>query len=371
MAIEVQGQILLRFSVADYTDFIQESDLSVFLMIEESGNLLPTFQLSFYTLFEDIISYLHEGNEFIVSFGKDRNSLIDVPLHITKLIFHKSGRNKFYIRVNGVMKSIAYVTETHQRSIKGSGIEVIKKIVSEYFIYPQSNLQKSDDSQVWLQPNITDKKFVNELWLHSYIPNSFIAVGISSDGYFIVKDIKADLAEDVKWRFGANIPYDSDYVVEVDSGFINAWMGYGKELQVYDLEKGEENLIKEIPNPIIAQTLHMPRTNISSRFGGSEIQTGNQHTNYYKAYYQNLSQLASFNTVRLTVSYVNSFLNMRVLDRVHFKDIDIQDTGIARASEIISGYYYIQKISRNIANRQIATVVTLCRESLNQIRSVQ
>ena len=364
MAIEVQDKVIFIFSIGDYSDFIQENDLENFTIIEEAGNLLPTFRLSFATVHERVIPLLNEENMLKMQFGKDRQSLLDVPLYITSMSITHNATNKRFIVLTGLMQSIRYVVETHRYiSPKLSAIEVMKLIASKTFVWEKNNLSKSLDSQVWIQPNITDKKFINELWMHAYLENSFVAIAITTDGYFIVKDIKEDLKVSPKWRFGIDIPYDADILFETNTAFINSWMGYNRENLIYDLESGVSEELSVTASPIMAHIKKLPSTSVEKRFGGSLIKTENHHQNYYKAYYQNLVNLAYLNSVRLTISYQNFYLPMRVLDRASFTNFNVETNEV---SDFISGHYYITKIARNLTSRSFATTITLVRESLNQ-----
>lgn len=369
-----EGQYLIQFSLNDLTDFVREDDLHYFTVIEEAGNVLPTFELSFDSNDDAIFSQLHEGNTLQVAFGKDRDQLFDVPLRAINPVATMSGLSKRRFSTSGLYSGLDYLENAKvSASDPLSGVEVIQAIVAKTFT-PDFNVASSKDSQVWLQPNCSDKKFVDDIWLHLDLTNSFAGVGISMDGRFILKDIKKDLRNAYKWRFTKNIrndndlPYDQDFILSSLGGFVNAWHGYGRERRIYNMATGEDLSIIQNANPLMAITsAYSQAPEVSKRFGGSGVLTSNMHANYWDAYSRNIVNLAAFGKVKLTLSFNNRFVPIRVLDQVMFIDDDIQSAR-SEASEFNSGVYYVSKVVRSIQNRIFCTIVELCRESLNQLK---
>jgi hypothetical protein len=371
--IQVQGSYLFRFSIATQSDFISEANFITFTLVEEAGNFLPTFQLAFYLQNDDILRYLNEGNNLTVSFGRDSSVLVDAKLAITKCVSQRVGEGKRYVSVVGMYSALDYLNNSQFFiSDAKSGVEVIRDIVSKYF-KPVFNISASNDLQRWISPGISDRRFVEQMWHHSYLPDSFIAVGISSDGQFILKDVKAELKTKYDWNLtkevrvgGVDLTFNNDAVTESNTGFINSWLGYGKSNTVYDLEAGTQETITSVPEPVVALTKQLARrANVEAKNASSCIQNDNVHSNYWLASLQNLTSLASFSAISVTLSYSGGFFPMRVLDKVMFSDDDIQSRRNASA-EFHSGIYFISRISRTLANRQLNTVLLLVRESFNQ-----
>lgn len=374
--IGTEGQYLYKFKVGDIEDAILEEELQLFTLIEEAGNVLPTFQLIFNTLREDIFQVLHEGQILETTFGRNSNALVTAPLSPTRMQTGKSGEFKRQIILTGVYGALDYLSSSKMMiTTEKSGVAAVKDVVSKHF-KPIFNVDVSQDKQKWIQPQQTDKKFVNEVWLHSYIEGSFIACGISSDGKFILKDIKKDLKQPYAWKFtndikdpNKDLTYDPDPFIETNTGFINNFTGYGRERIVYNLEDDDQLSVLETVDPVIAMTKQLAKSDaVSKRFAASGMQNENVHSNYWKAYHRNMSHLTAFGNVKLTLSFHGVFIPIRVLDQVMFLDDDITSQGKSRSSEFNSGVYYVAKVSRTIANRQFVTTVVLCRESLNQIR---
>ena len=52
----VQDQFVYMFSIGGAKDFIGVHDLQLFTLIEEVGNVLPTFEISFLTHRESVVN---------------------------------------------------------------------------------------------------------------------------------------------------------------------------------------------------------------------------------------------------------------------------------------------------------------------------
>jgi len=377
MAIGVNGQYLLSFNLEDKKDFIKEADLAEFKLIEEAGNLLPTFELNFKSEDETILPLLNEGSDLDVQFGQDRDSLQDIALSVIKVKSQREGLSARNYQVIGILSALPYITDSQLSiSTSKSGVEVLKDIVSKNF-KTKFNILKSNDKQIWIQPNSSDKKFVNELWMHSFLNNSFIATAISAESKFILKDIKKDLdrsfGKEFDFRFtntpktSTDIPYDRDYILETQTGFLNNWMGYGREKLVYLLETGLDEFILEKPDPILSLTKELARrSGIEKRFAGTEMQNDNTHDKYWEAFLNNLTNLAVIGSVSLTLSFHNLFAPIQLLDLAMFRDDALSEPGSA---EFHSGLYYVSKVTRIVGKKQFITMVKLVRESLNQVQN--
>ena len=369
--IGVENQYIFKYSIGDKNDFLQEDDLKTFLLVEESGNVLPTFDMTFSCKDPDILKYLNEGNELKVSFGKYKDKMIDTPFRISRLVPTRCSESEYMISITGIYSALPYIAEDRIQIYSGSGVEVINEVVSRYF-KTDFNISASTDSQNWIQGNVPDKKFINDVWMHSYLGDSFIGVGISANGRFILKDMKRHAATAYKYKFThtpteeKDISYDGDYVVDDTSGFLNHWLGYGREKHLYNLEDGTESTMLENTSRMLALTKTLSRTSaISKRHAEAGLLTDNVHDNYWKAFYRNLQHLAVFNSTKLTFSFHNRFEPIQVLDLVMFMERELDKVG---ASEWYSGKYFVNKVARSVSNRQFCTTVQLCRESLSGIK---
>lgn len=307
--------------------------------------------------------------------GRSPQEAIDIPLVITKMEPIRAGDNKRRIAVHGMMSVLPYMIPTRQFiSDRKSGVEAALEKASQYFETTLSNITKSADSQYWVQPNTTDRDFINDCWMHSDIADSFIACGISTDRRFIMKDMRKALGQTFDWRFISSpvedndIPYDGDFQIQLNTGFTNSWVGYKRPKVVYNQETGISETITEEIKPLMALTQEVSRRgDVDSRQARPGIVNENVHPNYHRAHLRNLQYNAMFGSVNLTLSFSSRYVPIRVLDLVMFKEDSIMNPK-RESNQYLSGLYFVHKVVRVVQNRQFATVVELGRESLNEQR---
>ena len=377
MAIGIDRQYLFEFNLGGLKNFIQQDDLIMFKIIEETGNVLPTFDLAFITQDERVIGLLNEGTDLNLSYGRSREDLTNTPLSVMSLKFKSQGQDKRVVRAKGLYSAIEYLNDSKLFiSDFKSGVEVIKDKASVFFDTSDEeyfNIETSTDSQRWIQCNQSDKKFLQEVWLHSHVPNSFLACGISMDGRFILKDMKKE-AGNFKWRFVPHAPanrndirYDSDFGVSSNGGFINSWTGYGNEQFTYNGITGFQSSVTSEIEPILALTDSVPRRNtITKKHKQSLITTGNMHENYWNAYQNNINHLTQFSSIEYQLSFTGIFKDIKVLDLVSVKDFAVTSLS-GEAAEYHSGLYYVGKVVRIVQENTFTTVCKLYRESFNSI----
>lgn len=373
MSIGVEGQYIVSFTLGRYSDFISESDLLKFVMIEECGNVLPTFELVFYIRDDRYLGLLTETNALKVSFGKTQENLVDTQLNISNLEAVGHGSSKRTVVINGFITNTAYIYNTQINiTEKISAIEALSELATANNFIPKFNVEKSSDSQYWVQANVSAKRFANDLWLHSDIPDSFCGLAIGSDNSFIVKDIKKLISEDYKWRFtlssneSNDIPYDTDLTVSSQSGLINYWAGYGQNKLIFDLENEDFRFVSQEAKPVIALTKEIARkSGIEKRYMNTGMQNENVHVNYWQAALRNITNLVIFGSIRVRLSFRDTYKDIKPLDLVLFNESDIANPSLS--TEFHSGLYIVSKVSRQIQNRQYVTTVDLNRESFNQV----
>jgi hypothetical protein len=376
VAVSVEGQFYLSFSVGNEEDFLTLNELLEFTTVEEAGNVIPTFELHFRTNREAVLGLLHEGNDLKVSFGRSSSETEEYFLSVTELQSNDIG-NFRQISCVGMLSKLRYLVNP-KKSITDSlsGVEVLKTIAENNGFFFDSNIEKSQDAMNWIQPNIPDRKFVSNICKHSYIPDSFLAHGISMDGRFVLRDIrKLGKETEPKWLFvqkdptsDSEILYEPNPKVETNSGFLNYWLGYGQEQATFSLEDEDLRSISEDIKPSVALTEDVARrSDIEKRYQGTALQNENTHPNYWKAALQNLTNLAMFGALQVTTSFNDDYKDIRVLDLVSYSDPSIDASSPLGSSKAQSGLYIVSKVARSVVNKQLATTVILVRESMNDI----
>ena len=372
--IEVKGNYVFKFNLGDKKDFLPEEDFVEFVMVEQAGNVLPTFELHFASDDEHILKLLNEGTDLEVSYGKENDDLTDVKLMPIKVESGKTGNEKSTYSVAGLLSRVGYLTNPGMQIITAkSGIAALKTVVGAHF-KTDFNSTSSFDTQNWVQHNVSDKIFANNLWLHSYNPTSFFMCGISVEngGTFVCKDLLLSLASIPLVRFTQNpltaqdFAYDGDPAIISNTGFMNNWAGYGREKNVLDLDAGSEELVSEELRPLLALSSKLTRrADLEARQEANGIVNSNVHSNYWRAKLKNLQNLAVFSSVGIRLSVTNEWVPVRILDIINFKGTS--PVGIM-SSEYESGLYVVTKVARTIARRQVSTVVSFTRECFNSLK---
>lgn len=373
MVLSVENQYYLSIVIGDKDDFIaNEDDLQSCVVCEEAGNVLPTFELRFLIRkeSEDTFKYLNEGNIVKMTFGETVDRAVTSEFIIEKMFIQRNGQTAWDVTISGFYNAMAYLAESKiWASGLVSGVECIQSKISGYF-KPEFNIGASSDSQYWIQHNTSDRKFITDVWLHSYRPDSFVCVGISSDGKFILKDIKADGG--AKWEFGSEedpeiVKFGPDYCVETRTGLMNHWAGFSRDRTVWNQDADEYADMTEQFKPILAQSEYFDRSSaVGNRIFEFRPINENVHENYWKAWRRNVTSLALFSSIGIVVEYSDKYREMKVLDRVYIQD----DKAEPEAGPLVqhSGYYYLTHITRRMDNKKCSTTVKLSREALSEIK---
>ena len=377
MAIGIESQYNVLFSIGGLDDFIHARNLNSFVLVAECGNVLPVFELSFSCRDSDQIKYFNEGNVLTVSIGPggdqeaDESKLVIVDSKIAR-----QGESSFSITLKGIYNALNYLMKNvTQISDKKSALEVMLDVVSPYFD-PWFNNGVSEDSQYWIQGNIPDKSFVNQLWMRMDLTDkSFPVVGIDRDGRFVFKDIKMDLANDPAWTFtqtpagGSDVMINSNITVSQSTGFMNQLYGYGKEQLINVIETGLSRTEESEASTMLAMTNVINKAaEVEKRQSVPGLIGENVHANYHKSYLHNLIFLTSFSQVEVTCSYVGIYRPIRLLDRVIFKDDSLENR--KETMPYWSGEYYITKIAIAISDSKFTTNVTLNREAFDSQKKI-
>jgi hypothetical protein len=365
--IGIEGQYLFRFDISNNTDFLDTEDLVDFTLIEEAGNLLPTFEFVFLTGAE-ILTKLNEGNSIGISMGAGKRDMIDSKLIPTSRTIKKQGTSRYLVRLAGLYDALGYVLDCKMRAFNSSGVSAISSIANSYFSL-DFNIESSNDSQIWIQHNVPSKKFVNNIWMHSNLIPSFPSIGITSDGKFVLKDIISLLKNDPSWYFVPSvtgqdleeIEYMSDFVIEADTGFLNQWVGYERTKIIQDIEEDISVSISPTLNTMLAVGGLERLKDIGTRVAETALLSDNVHSKYWEVYLHNLTHLAVFSAFKLFLSYYGVFKPTQILDLVYFVDKDIGGTEASILSH--SGRYIISKVSRSLTNKTFVTTCELNRES--------
>lgn len=368
--VDIKGQFRFVFSIGEFDDFLSSEQVETFTVIEEVGNVLPSFRLEIKLIEEDVIKVFNEGNVLKVSYGRDQDHMRSCELRVLRMDTYPDGDDFRRVLLSGLVDAVGWLNTSYCRYYQNkTSLDVIQEVGGEYFdVVLNGNTAR--DTMTWLQPGITNKRFINEVWLHSNIPDTVPLVGITADKRFIIRTTRQ--LKEIDWRLvysGLNgttdIPYQSNYHVEVRSGFMNSWYGYGRDKKLFDWEMGNTVFENQQAEVFLAQARTLNRSSgVKTRFDNASFINDNVHDNYWAAFMRNLSYLVSGSSVKLMVRVVDYYFDVDILDSVIFLDRR-QDDKKEEVIEFFSGRYVVGKVVRNLSNRQFTMGLELYREALN------
>jgi hypothetical protein len=378
MGFGVEGQFYLNFKVGNNDDFLDKDDFILFTVYEYAGNVLPTFIWSFRTQNESVITRLNEGNLIQAQYGRNRDDLVDVELSISSINTSKDGADFTVFNVSGYAGRLNYITNHNLRITSAqSGIATAIQVAQANGLTIFANRQTSLDSQKWIQPNNTDKAFVNSCYLHSDVGDSAVTVALTADGKFILKDVLQDLNRNGNQRFDwkftkdplreRDIVYNPDGTIETQSGFINNWIGYGREIKLIQQQLSEVRGVLDQPQIVLSLSNQVDKlTSVDDRYGGSKFINDNVHTNFWDSYNHNLIFLANLSKINNTFSVSDRYFTIKPLDLCMYAEEASSDS--RQSSDFKSGLYYATGVIRSFQAERIDTTMILNREAFNEVR---
>lgn len=373
-----EGQFVCSISIDGIDEeFMGHDDLDLLKIVEEAGNVLPTFALSFETYLEDVMSKMNDGAIIKVSMGLDIEHMEDYELSVSKFTSEVVGNSVIKISCIGFASKINYITDQPmQITDSKSGIEAAIEAASNNFNV-DSNITKSKDKMKWIQYSITDKKFVGDCLLHSYIPDSFVASAITASGKYIIRDVKKyikSLSGSYDWKFTKDSDgKDNTIVIEgglnitSKSGFINNWTGYNKIMNGIDITAKDTSEITSSDAQVLlslASEIDKAKT-IKDRFAGTRIISDNVHEKYFDSYESNLKGLAALSRLGIPVSFSNEFRSIEPLQIAMYSQPSTNNED--EASEYVTGLYIISNVTKTIQANMFNITCILNREALNVV----
>lgn len=373
--IEYKNQMKMSFSIGPYEDFINEENMSQLKLVEGAGNIMPLLEMKFKTKIAPLLAFLNETNTLKVQMGV-KEIKYDLEYKIKNKHIDMRSEGNYDIVIRAMLNSNDYLLTPKRRTfgnvtsdgIDVSGLEVIYTVAKENFSTIETNITKSQDYMLRIQPGISNKQFIDQVWETLYTPDTFVITGITSAGKFKVMDVKSLAATDPKWKFtykasaAADITPEKEFI-EDNSGVNNYLFGYIRQREFYDEDSGEN---------FISTTGNTTYLSMSDHFGRDDIwllntqmaRNENMYNEYWEARDTNLSNFALFSSINNQFSFGPEWKDIEVLDLVYIETYDPQ----TKPEEAYSGLALVSGVSRIYANKKITTYVSLNREGFNQVK---
>jgi len=370
------GSWLVQFSVGGKKDTITTNELETFTVIEKVGNVLPVFELVFKTQNKQLIPLLNEGNSIGLSMGKTTNKMNSSKLRQTSFQIDTRAHEDYSIKLTGAYDALKFNAGQTVKGFKQKkSSEVITEILSKYFqADPKftNSVSSTNDLMNWVQCNVTDKRFVDEVFIHSYINGTtFPSIGITWDGSYRFADMKKVFSTSSPTRIlnndnsgGKDITYSS-LNLSNSSGFINSWVGLGRSVPQFDIDIGAYEKITADVVPSLVDKIS--RNFTASKSFEYTIKNKNVHTNYWKAYTQNILYSMLYSSNKVVVTTTNKWYDINVLDLVN---LILPEINSPQSNEQFSGKYIVTKVSRTIKDDKYMMGIELHREGFNSPKGV-
>ena len=143
-------------------------------------------------------------------------------------------------------------------------------------------------------------------------------------------------------------------------------MGYSREKNLWDLDNGISSITSPSISPVLAASANLDRmSGVGPRSAEFSLINENVDPHYWSAYQNNLSYLSVLGISGILISFTKVFANIKVLDLVSFRDLDID---LSQSEGGYSGSYIVSKVSRMIENKVPVTMVQLNRESFSELQ---
>ncbi len=372
-----EGSYLFDCEIEGNKNFIEFEDEFFFRVSEFAGGILPEFEMEFITRNNNIMKLMHEGTLIKGKFGRDINSLSDMTLFCTSSTGVDNGNGYTRFIIVGFCINIDYVRSPILATFKNmSAIEAVLAVAAKNFKKIETNITKSNDSQNWYQPNITNKNFISKTLYRADLGAAFPAMAITLEGKFILKDVVKDLAKKPKWKFVSTVqnqkdPNEISYITDApqssNSGIINAMIGYGFDFKSMVAETEEKVTAVIQSRNVMANTGKVGGSKTSNRKQVIGItQNENHHDNYQKSYNYNLFSLMNLSRNEIPFTIDAAYYAIRPLDTATF--FGGVDANTGAADENTAGAYFVTQVVRQIENRHMHTTVKISRESVNGVR---
>lgn len=356
MTIGVKGQWEYTFSIGGNSDIVTSKNFQLFSVVEEVGNLVPTFKLAFETHDPNILDYMYEANTLESAYG-DGYGIFAMPPQswsISKRKVMRSGESKYAVYLAGVLNKVNFLTQQNiYITDKISSVEAIQEIASKHFEVVST--VKTSDHQHWIQHNLSDRRFIEDISKHVHLPDSFLLTYISIFSKFFMMNGSEAFEQEPFYtltynpRSDLDLPYSSDYDYNSRTGFLGSWLGRDRSRILFKAEEGLSEPTDISFEPYVVKD-ERSKT-LGYRHAIDRLLTENHHENYHVSDYANLAGLAYSSNNSMLVNITSNRLDgIQPLDTVKFYDDEL-DSLKSRHANATAGNWLVTKMKVDVSVR--------------------
>lgn len=354
------------------TSVIKErGDLQSFKYTEYSGNILPTYSitLNIANSTSGILAQLNDSSTVQVKFGRDPGTAQTHNIKVQSTATNVTG-GTLVLSIEGVMLANYYTIETYCKvHSEKSSLKQIQETATRmgYWSF-ETNVADSGDNQKWIQPSVTDKVFIDYIWSHAYIPDSFSDICITGDRKFRYIDLKRAYNGSPKWILVTGEESDgvssSDLVTSgagvagSTSAEFNQWLGYPRANYTHSLDSDEESCFSPRLVAMGSTIKGDIDQNIHMRFGEQFFTSENTNKYYYESNKNQVYNLHAWSVFSLIETVRGAYKPVHCLDVVRYKS-GKYNSNQPDLNVYTSGTYIVAKVEHTIADETYEAALEL------------
>ena len=369
--IVLKNQLVLQFSLGEFTDFIQMEDFKGMEIIEHSGGLRPIINLSFLLMDKEIIPYINQGNIISLRYGIEQLSNESLQFEIQGDDQTQQYQLGSQVTIRAAFYNNSFTDKRKTNKIEGRSYEALKQIAEKVGMSFKTNVTRTNDKQIWYQDGKTDWVFSKYIADRAYKDDStFFSYAFDCNNFYFY-DVRELLTQKVKWVLSCRGKGTGEYDSVVNIGYykvdghlqgqMSTLAGKNVTTIGYNVDTGDflypKHKLKTFTT-LGTNSINMNSTDCNSY--NYMITSGRDHENTLLALNQNRRNNILFSSYTVRTSVPGQYRDFRLLDTVQLipaeRDLDAE------------GFYLITGIVRQYSDGIYRTNLTLNRESANNIK---
>jgi hypothetical protein len=310
------------------------------LIIQEyTGLNVPIFELKLRQNNYEIVKELKIGKSCVISFGKSIEEARQYKFMIINYSSEPPTKDGVTFTISGMLDVREFINDTKIDFGELNSYQILSGLST---ITPKVNMI-SDDYQVWIRNNLTEKQYAEELLKHCWISNNTYPVyGLNIKKELIIWDYKKLFAQGPKVTFvnkssqsKSEVAYDGIHF-ESDNAILNHFVSNRVQpvLSFQEWQLGFANSDTLATNNKDYYELN------NKTYYPTKLDCGNVHPNYYNAEVRNLTKLTQLLNNNAYVTIGQNFLtedDITLLDKTKIVINDDQYKGL----DSLSGDYIV------------------------------
>ena len=369
--------------IDNYVGFLQINDLINFEMIETVGIEVPTVEALFITSDKKVKDMLLENNIIKIIMGEDASNLDTFEVSVLEKNASNHQTNSYSCYFKGLIGDKRFLLNKVQKGLKSNPLEGIGKVCDMFSkgfgakLTLESNIASTQniESQIqnWLILDESYRTLMVDMWSHLDIRPSFPLIALNRYNKVILKDFNNLVASTPKWNFTKDetnhspgaLPFSNNFAVENNTEVYNIYAGYGKNVNIYDTEKGNYEVHVHEPSNLLGASQEIETSKAGSRTLNGFKKSSNITENYHEAYMFNISRL-------MAISNICGFVDFPYMYNKNLNLLDLIILTLANSEQgrALSGKYIVHTIVYNFSSvLPFLTRVYISRDSNNDIEN--